>query len=383
MTDAGSPGGTINRIDWIDAARGMSVIAVVLFHVVLWHYLPEASNSRPFLYGMWKFQNDLLGSVRIPLLLTLSGVLAANKISRGFRNLGAMTSTVVNYYFYVLWLSIYALFFLFTSGPLPHRIVSFPIFLRELLVPDTTLWYVLALAVYVPLMTLVRRAPWWMIVLVLAILAITFGESGRFSGMWAKLPGNALFFAVGVYASPWLKELATQVRLWFLGPLALLPMVLLFADGRLKIPVLGDVLGLLAKLAFAALFLVAVILVCRLRPVAHVGSVVGRVTLPIYVLHALLIYVWLLLIAGPLQDVMTAVLGIPLLSALYPAVVTAAIVAITLVIHRVARSGGFGFLFVAPPQIQRWVANAYERGKQRRAGTPTVGEASVDSKETD
>ncbi len=363
MTDAESPKRTINRIDWIDAARGMSVIAIVLFHVVLWHYLPEASNSRPFLYGMWKFQNDLLGSVRIPLLLTLSGVLAANKIARGFRNPGATTSAIVNYYFYVLWLSIYALFFLFTSGPLPHRIGSFPIFLRELLVPDTTLWYVLALAVYVLLMTVVRRVPWWTVVLVLAILAITFGESGRFSGMWSKLPGNALFFAIGVYASPWLKELANRVRLWFLGPLILLPMVLLFADGRLKIPVLGDVLGLLVKLAFAALFLVAVILVCRLRPVAHAGRVVGRVTLPIYVLHALLIYVWLLLIAGPLQGTMTTVLGNPLLAALYPAALTAAVVAIALAIHRVARSCGLGFLFVAPPQIRGWAANAYEPGK--------------------
>ncbi|MET4588832.1 acyltransferase family protein [Arthrobacter sp. 754] len=97
-----------SRIEWIDAARGLCVIAVVLFHVGYWHFL-KFEHAGSIAFPLWETVAIALGSVRMPLLLAVSGMLAASKIRNGFGNGKALSASLTNYYLYAVWLLVYAL----------------------------------------------------------------------------------------------------------------------------------------------------------------------------------------------------------------------------------------------------------------------------------
>ena len=75
------------RLGWIDAARGSCVLAVVLFHVISWH-LP-ALDVAPGAERVLEPVTSYLGSLRMPLLLAVSGMLAGPRVMAGFRRSGA------------------------------------------------------------------------------------------------------------------------------------------------------------------------------------------------------------------------------------------------------------------------------------------------------
>lgn len=72
------------RIPYVDVARGFCVVAVVLTHVGTYHYEPVVTTEGSPWAVTWAEINDALRLARMPLLLMLSGWLAANKIKQGF-----------------------------------------------------------------------------------------------------------------------------------------------------------------------------------------------------------------------------------------------------------------------------------------------------------
>lgn len=365
MTESGADTTSIpKRLDWIDATRGLSVIAVVLFHVVLWHYSPETASERPPLYKFWQFQNGFMGSVRIPLLLVLSGLLAHGKIMRGFKSPGILISSLANYYIYAVWLLIYAIFFVFTSGALPHRMSNLTSLGRQFVIPDTTLWFVFALALYVPLLGLLHKVPMWAVLGTLTGLAVVMGESEHWAGLWPKIPSNAIFFAIGVYASPWLRRLSSRVRWWHLAPAALAPVFLLFVSGSTSLFIFLDIINLALKVSFVSVAIILMILFCRFSLVTRLGTAIGRNTLPIYVLHALLIYVWIILTDGAAREIVYFAVHTAALSTVYPVIVTIMVVAASLLIHTLAIKFRIGFLFLLPSKLRRRIETRFIRSPQ-------------------
>ena len=116
------------RLAWLDAARALAIVGVVLLHVSIGHFygLPHADD---WVLPRWDRINQVVAVVRMPLLFVVSGMLAAGKIRRGFTRGNAILSAVTNYYLYLVWLAVYGVLFL-ASGPIvvpfqPARVQDF------------------------------------------------------------------------------------------------------------------------------------------------------------------------------------------------------------------------------------------------------------------
>ena len=74
----------VGRLAWVDAARGICVLGVVLFHVCTWQYLPLGDALWHPAAAAWDTVNSYLGTFRMPLLMALSGMLAARRVGEGW-----------------------------------------------------------------------------------------------------------------------------------------------------------------------------------------------------------------------------------------------------------------------------------------------------------
>jgi uncharacterized membrane protein YcfT len=68
------------RIDWLDIAKGMSIILVVIYHTHLYHDFHEIA---PDLYARI---SGIMTPIRMPLFFTVSGFLAASAVQAPWRD---------------------------------------------------------------------------------------------------------------------------------------------------------------------------------------------------------------------------------------------------------------------------------------------------------
>ncbi|GGH94000.1 hypothetical protein GCM10007170_16180 [Arthrobacter liuii] len=296
-----------------------------------------------------------LGAVRMPLLLAVSGILAASKVRSGFSNGKAWNSSLGNYYLYALWLLIYALLgivLVVAGSPRPQRVASVGDFFLQLVAPDTPLWFVFAVAVYVPLLALCRKLPPSVVLAVLAVLSIaTALFLDTMAGQWGKVPELAVFFAAGVYGKDALLRIAGTRRLLYFGT-AIPVFVALTALPDVH-PGFDQVVFLLQGLA-AVIALVAVIsAITRFRPIAVARSWVGRRTLGIYLLHTPIMDFLVLAFHGPLSPVAPAIAKSVPIALAYPLVLTVAVVAACVGVDHLFRKCGLTFLFQRPGPASR------------------------------
>ncbi|WJH23217.1 acyltransferase family protein [Pseudarthrobacter defluvii] len=335
------------RIEWIDAARGLCVAAVVLFHVGLWHFLRfEHDSSVAFTF--WDAVATGLGSVRMPLLLAVSGILAASKVRNGFGNGKAWSSSLSNYYLYAVWLLVYALLsIVLADSPRPQRVVSVGDFFLQLIAPDTPLWFIFALAVYVPLLTFCRKLPPSVVLAALAVLSIlTALFLDTTAGQWGKVPELAVFFAAGVYGKNLFLHIA-EARTVLCFAVAAPVFVALMALPEIH-PGIDQAVYILQGLAAAAALVAFISAITRYRPIAAVGSWVGRRTLGIYLLHTPIMDFLVLAFHGPLSPVAPAISNSVPMALLYPLVLTCAVIAACVGSEYLLRKCGLTFLFQRP-----------------------------------
>ncbi|GEL94959.1 acyltransferase [Cellulomonas composti] len=354
------------RLEWIDAARGYSVAAVVLAHVVLWHAADPGVPVADVGASLWDRVYSVLGSVRMPVLLAVSGLVVAGRVRAGFRAGGLTVRVARNYYLYVVWLLIYAVFYAVVREPgLPHRVDGPLDVLRQLVVPGTTLWYVFALAVYIAVLGALYRAPAWAVLGGLAVLSVVTATFTTSDQVWSKVPELAVFFAIGVYGSGVLRRLAERasVPLAFAAAFVAAGVTALgrFTAGH---DVAGAVLSLARGTAFLVVAVLVVVLAVRWNPVRRLGLALGRQTLPIYVLHPLWIALLIVAAGSVGHDVEAAVLGSTLGAILYPAVVGSVVVALCLAVGTGVRRVGLQVPLFAMPA--RW-SQAFERADARTA----------------
>lgn len=348
VTPPGRTAPTQVRRAWIDAARGACVLAVVLFHVIAWHVaqleVPAAAER------VLDPVTSYLGSLRMPLLLAVSGLLASDRVLAGFRRGALVRRSVASYHLYVVWLLVYVAVYAVLDDPaLPHAIDGPGAALRNLVVPQTPLWYVFAMAVLVPVLAAVRRVPAAVVLPLLAVVSLVVQVTDVSWGSAEKIPALAFYFAIGVFGKrvvlrgaeplrpvPSLVAVVAAVLCVLAGPLV---------DGEVALAVLSLVRGT----AFLAVGIVAVRLVCRVRAVGRPLEWVGRRTLPVYVVHVPLL---LCLIAwaprGPVSVAGTTVGAVA-----YPLVITVALVAASLGVHRLLVAVGAGAAFAAPQRLLR------------------------------
>lgn len=350
------------RLAWADTTRGLGVLAVVLFHVLIWNYEGLVASSA--VAGLWDQVGSSLGRVRMPILFALAGLLAQSGLLRGWRSGSARVRLVSNGYLYAVWVLLYAGFFALLAQPdFPHSIDTLGQLALQAVLPTTTLWFLFALAIYPVVLVALRalRVPWWGILL-LATAAWFVAANLRVILFGDALLQNFVFFALGVLGAEQLRRFSRPGAATVLAPLGVFLLAVL--GGRLADGPAADVAGFAASASAVPLAIACAALLCRWAPAARLGSAIGQRTLPIYLLQVPLLGLWSL-VARPDAEWLTSLLRNPVAGLLYPLLVTAGIVALSLAIRALLRRIPTDPLFTVPPAL---VSLARPAGGGRRSG---------------
>ncbi len=368
------PRGGAPRLAWVDATRGYSVAAVVLFHVVLWHFRAFEGSADGFGFSVWSWVNGVLGSVRMPVLLAVSGLVLARRVRSGPQGDPMVGRALGNYYLYLVWLAVYVLFYrVVTTEGLPHRVDGVLATIAQVVLPATTLWYLFALALFSVVLSAAHRVAPWIVLLALGLLSATVHTLGYPGLLWPRIPEVFFFFALGVYGAERLRRLAegaSFLRVAAFGVLA----AGVTAMGRFSGGRVTDSLVFVARgTAFMVFAVVTVGLLVRWSPLRRLGSALGRQTLGVYVLHPLWIALLIVVTDGPFRGAVESALGHPVVSLLYPPVVTALIIAVSMPARRLAEKVRLGRLFQMPSEWR----GAVDRGRSASA-RPVARQSSPD-----
>ncbi|MCS5718367.1 acyltransferase [Herbiconiux sp. CPCC 205763] len=355
-----SPG---RRAMWLDVARGACVIAVVMLHVRIFVYdpltLPTAGTE------FWRQFTEFFGPFRLPLLFAISGLLVSKRVRNGWRDRRNLVRVASSYWIYLVWLGVFGVMSaVVTVSGVPFKISSPHDFVRQLLLPDTTLWFVFALALYVVVFTSLQRVPRPVIIGIFAVVAVLSGlaPASLAEEQWLHIIYFAVFFAAGVYlpaALVWFSQGRIAVKLLLtLGAFVLLQLLWQLTEA-------GDVVETSARLLRDSAAVTLAIGVCALasrapgvvRPLARVG----QRTLPIYILQLPVIWaLYLLPIVPPLYE-------IPVVRYLGPVFGTVIVVAVSLLVFWLMDRTRLRYLFRLPRTVSDRIVRARQPVSARGA----------------
>ncbi|MEM7427229.1 MAG: acyltransferase family protein [Pseudomonadota bacterium] len=261
------------RADWADFAKGLTIILVVMMHSTLGVEL--AAGESAVMGGLVDFAR----AFRMPLFFAISGLFAATAINRNWTRF-ADTKLIHFAYFYLIWSVLQIGVRLALSGHGQHDISWHQLLLIPV-EPFGTIWFIYILPLFLLAARLVRGLPTGLVIAAAALISLFHADTG-----WIVADASTkylVFFVAGLYAGPWLKDLAEWAKDKPVGAAGLL---LLFTAanlqvmswGKVEVPAYALVLGFLGLLAIVALS--AVIGGHRLvSPVRYCG----QNSLPIYV----------------------------------------------------------------------------------------------------
>jgi uncharacterized membrane protein YcfT len=200
-TTAGDPARPVNeRRDWIDVAKGLSIVLVVLMHSTLG--VEAAFGREGWLHPVVAFAEPF----RIPTFFLVAGLFAARAVDAPWRR--TLDGKVLHFaYFYLLWMSLqYAI----KSGPAALRDPAGFAggWLHNLVEPLGTLWFIHLLPLFFVAARLLRRAPPLLVIGGATLLALAPVHTG-----WTTLDEFAarfVFFVAGWLGAPVAFELAAR-----------------------------------------------------------------------------------------------------------------------------------------------------------------------------
>jgi uncharacterized membrane protein YcfT len=273
-----------SRVAWADVAKGVCILLVVLWHVLMKHYLQIHWHIGGPVKGAWGTFGEQLLPLRMPLFFAVSGYFAVRAVQRTWPEV-LRTKVAKFYYLYVLWLIIHTAILAFVpdfgtesaDGPLK--------FVAQLFITPSNLWYLYALALYFIVARATRRVPAWV------MLALAFLLSATASAGLVAVPGdragvyqNLVFFLAGLYGKTVIDKLAAEaswLRLAIIAvPYAVLLGVVAVFDAKTWFGLWPIVSGVAIILGVTAAGLVT-----RWDGLTNALTSVGRRTLPIYVMH--------------------------------------------------------------------------------------------------
>ncbi|WP_165956415.1 acyltransferase family protein [Kribbella antibiotica] len=289
-----------NRLAWADVAKGVCILLVVLWHVLMKHYLQVDWHVGGPLKGAWGTFGEQLLPLRMPLFFAVSGYFAVRAVQRTWPEV-LRTKVAKFYYIYVVWLVIHTVILAFVpnfgtesaDGPLK--------FLAQLFITPSNLWYLYALALYFIVAKAAQRLPAWL------VLGAAFLLSAVASAGLVPVPGdragvyqNLIFFLAGIYGKTIIEKLAAQaswLRLAVIAvPYAVLLAVVAFFDAKTWFGLWPLVSGVAIVLGVTAAGLVT-----RWGRLTNGLASIGRRTLPIYVMHMPLLAVLHAVLVKPLS----------------------------------------------------------------------------------
>jgi len=295
--------------------------------------------------GVWGLAGDVVWPFLMPLFLLVSGYFAANAFTRPWRVV-ARTRVLRFFYLYLLW-SLIHLAALWAFPDLPTLVPrSLAQFVESVTISPPNTWYLYALALYFLVAKALSRVPAWLVIGAAAVLSVVV--SAGFVDVVSNrgsLLSNFVFFLLGLHLAPQLRRFVAWMRpgraLLFVAAYAL-------AFAAMRLTGTESVPGVWPAVSVAgvAMGLGVAPLIARSRLLGTGLAAIGRRSLPIYLLHMPLLAIadvvlvaWLAEARGAVQLVAAAVL---------PVLLTAALVAVCLVLNRYLVRDGFGWLFDLP-----------------------------------
>ena len=327
---------TAGRIDWVDYAKGICIVMVVMMHSVLGVEL--AAGQTGFIHPLVAFAKPF----RMPDFFLISGLFLSVVIDRDWRTY--LDRKVVHFaYFYVLWVTIQFGFkapgFAAETG-WPH--VGF-MYLESFIEPFGTLWFIYLLPVFFVVAKVTRRMPPLMIWGVAALLEMAHIATG-----WTVIDefgARFVYFYSGYLFAHHVFALSDRARAWpalALAGLAAWALINggLVVSGFSEWPLISLVLGLAGACAIVTMGT----MLARAHRLNFLRTC-GEHSIVIYLAFFLPMAATrtLLLRAGPIHDIGTISL-----------VVTIVGVVGALLLWRVAPAVGANFLFERPATF--WIA---------------------------
>jgi len=154
-----------SRTDWVDYAKGISIILVVMMHSTL--STEEALHQVGWLHEVVAFAKPF----RIPAFFMVAGLFASRSIGADWRSF--LDRKILHFaYFYLLWLAIQFVFR--TPGYMAEGGVANVVhqYLLALIDPFGTLWFIYMLPVFFLVARLTRNVPPVLMLLIGAALEI-------------------------------------------------------------------------------------------------------------------------------------------------------------------------------------------------------------------
>ncbi|WOC15846.1 hypothetical protein MP213Fo_13050 [Pseudochrobactrum sp. MP213Fo] len=190
------------RIDWVDIAKGICIIFVVMMHSTLG--VEEAAGQTGWMHYAVAFAKPF----RMPDFFLISGLFLSQVIDRPW--LRYLDRKIVHFlYFYVLWLTIQFVFkapaILAENGA--SGVIS--AYLMAFIEPFGTLWFIYLLPVFFIATRFMREVPAWLVLTMLAILQILPIHTGWI--MIDEFCARFIYFYAGYALAPAIFRLADWV----------------------------------------------------------------------------------------------------------------------------------------------------------------------------
>jgi uncharacterized membrane protein YcfT len=179
------------RIDWIDIAKGISIILVVMMHSTL--STEAAFGAAGWLHPVVEFAKPF----RIPAFFLIAGLFAARSLDKDWRSF--LDGKIVHFaYFYVLWLTIQFAFRAPVYAAEHGAFEALRIYLLAYIDPFGTLWFIYLLPVFFLAARLTRRLPPALVFAVAAALEIAPIHTGwtlidEFAGRFVYFYAGCIF----------------------------------------------------------------------------------------------------------------------------------------------------------------------------------------------
>ena len=191
------------RIDWVDYAKGICIVMVVMMHSVLG--VEAAAGQTGFMHWLVMFAKPF----RMPDFFLISGLFLSVVIDRDWRTY--LDRKVVHFaYFYVLWVTIQFGFkapSFATESDWRHVGL---LYLESFIEPFGTLWFIYLLPIFFVVTKLSRQVPPLAIWLVAAALEMTHVATG-----WTVIDefcARFIYFYSGYWAASWVFTLSDRAR---------------------------------------------------------------------------------------------------------------------------------------------------------------------------
>ena len=338
----------LRKLATIDVARGLCMLLVVVMHVDEVHFSQVVAPGK--IAHIWDLITSSAKPMRMPTFFLISGVLVGQAVWRPWREI-ARGRFFFLLYLFVLWTTIITV-----NVAIAARLIAGEWHIREfvgrwaesLILPQSLLWFLYALLAYFLAARLMRNWPLW---LSLGLATILSAVSADLLGPPVTyIARSLLFYLVGAYLPRVVDEVSRRASwpaVFGLGLVYLASCFLVKVAGEFMVGIWlpASVTGICLGLALSH----------RLAetPLARPLTFVGRHTLPIYLLHQILVRDWHEIITRPGAPLLAKLLSNKVICATYPIFLDTAIILLSLGIYLVLMRIGLRWLFELPPMLLR------------------------------